>query len=164
MKSWNFPCPYEEWRDHSTQQSYDCTTPLLYPFPVFISRPVKRNKGFLCCALIFRRCWDHTQHRFFVFPAESARRKGFLFGFPPGLCRKYISKNTILGGQQNEQGEKNKVDQLLAKMMQRTHENRQKNVDILMKGLNFINKRGQPLRMMKKLELDPALMEQPLYF
>jgi len=30
-------------------------------------------------------------------------------------------------------------------------------------GLYFINKRGQPLRMMPKLELDPALLDQPLY-
>ena len=30
-------------------------------------------------------------------------------------------------------------------------------------GLYFINKNGQPLRMMPKLELDPALLDQPLY-
>ena len=33
----------------------------------------------------------------------------------------------------------------------------------LMDGLYFINKNGQPLRMMPKLELDPALLDQPLY-
>ncbi len=33
----------------------------------------------------------------------------------------------------------------------------------LMGGLYFINKNGQPLRMMPKLELDPALLSQPLY-
>ena len=33
----------------------------------------------------------------------------------------------------------------------------------LMDGLYFINKHGQPLRMMPKLELDPALLDQPLY-
>ena len=33
----------------------------------------------------------------------------------------------------------------------------------LMRGLRFVNKDGQPLRMMPKLELDPALLEQPLY-
>ena len=33
----------------------------------------------------------------------------------------------------------------------------------LMGSLYFINKNGQPLRMMPKLELDPALLEQPLY-
>lgn len=33
----------------------------------------------------------------------------------------------------------------------------------LLSGLYFVNKNGQPLRMMPKLELDPALLEQPLY-
>lgn len=33
----------------------------------------------------------------------------------------------------------------------------------LLAGLSFVNRQGQPLRMMKKLELDPALLEQPLY-
>lgn len=30
-------------------------------------------------------------------------------------------------------------------------------------GLYFVNKRGQPLRMMPRLELDPALLQEPLY-
>lgn len=34
---------------------------------------------------------------------------------------------------------------------------------MLMGNLRFINRRGQPLRMMKLLKLDPALLEQPLY-
>ena len=33
----------------------------------------------------------------------------------------------------------------------------------LLRGLRFVNKNGQPLRMMPRLELDPALLEQPLY-
>lgn len=33
----------------------------------------------------------------------------------------------------------------------------------LLHGLRFVNKAGQPLRMMPKLKLDPALLEQPLY-
>lgn len=33
----------------------------------------------------------------------------------------------------------------------------------LMSGLRFVNKNGQPLRFMRKLEPDPALLEQPLY-
>lgn len=42
-------------------------------------------------------------------------------------------------------------------------ENRLNSVKILLEGLRFVNKNGQPLRMMPKLELDPALLEQPLY-
>lgn len=43
---------------------------------------------------------------------------------------------------------------------------RQRRINIgrsLLRGLHFVNKNGQPLRMMPKLELDPALLEQPLY-
>ena len=47
--------------------------------------------------------------------------------------------------------------------MAKFKESRQKNAEILLRGLRFVNKRGQPLQMMKKLELDPALLEQPLY-
>ncbi|WP_243152383.1 hypothetical protein [Pseudoflavonifractor sp. 524-17] len=44
------------------------------------------------------------------------------------------------------------------------HNNRVEVTDILIrKGLRFVNKHGQPLRMMRKLELDPVLLEQPLY-
>lgn len=35
--------------------------------------------------------------------------------------------------------------------------------NILMRGLRFVNQDLQPLRMMKKLQLDPNLLEQPLY-
>ena len=53
--------------------------------------------------------------------------------------------------------------QLLENQMAKFKESRQKNAEILLRGLRFVNKRGQPLQMMKKLELDPALLEQPLY-
>jgi len=33
----------------------------------------------------------------------------------------------------------------------------------LLRGLQFVNRKGQPLHFMKKLEPDPALLEQPLY-
>ena len=35
--------------------------------------------------------------------------------------------------------------------------------EILRSGLRFVNKDGQPLQMMPRLELDPALLEQSLY-
>jgi len=40
---------------------------------------------------------------------------------------------------------------------------REKILKVLNRGLYFVNKKGQPLRMMPRLELDPALLEQPLY-
>ena len=54
-------------------------------------------------------------------------------------------------------------NQLLEKQVAAFQENRKKNTDILMRGLRFVNRHGQPLHMMPKLELDPALLEQPLY-
>ena len=47
--------------------------------------------------------------------------------------------------------------------MEQVHENRAHVVSYLLRGLSFVNKNGQPLHMMPKLELDPALLEQPLY-
>ncbi len=44
------------------------------------------------------------------------------------------------------------------------HKNRVEITDVLMReGLRFVNKNGQPLHMMPRLKLDPALLEQPLY-
>ena len=52
---------------------------------------------------------------------------------------------------------------LLDKQMLEFEETRFANAKILMRSLRFINKRRQPLHFMRKLELDPALLEQPLY-
>ena len=41
--------------------------------------------------------------------------------------------------------------------------NRRRIADFLLRGLRFVNKQGQPLKMMRPLKLDPALLEQPLY-
>lgn len=41
--------------------------------------------------------------------------------------------------------------------------NRRRIADFLLRGLRFVNKQGQPLNMMRRLKLDPALLEQPLY-
>ena len=44
------------------------------------------------------------------------------------------------------------------------HKNRVEITDVLMReGLRFVNRDGQPLHMMPRLKLDPALLEQPLY-
>lgn len=51
----------------------------------------------------------------------------------------------------------------LEDIMQLYHENRIAIAKLLMNKPHFVNKNGQPLRMMPKLELDSALLEQPLY-
>ena len=52
---------------------------------------------------------------------------------------------------------------LLESNMQDIMKNRLAVAKLLMSSPRFINRQGQPLRMMPKLELDPALLEQPLY-
>jgi len=53
--------------------------------------------------------------------------------------------------------------QMLDHYMGEVLSNRENTVEILMSGLRFIGKNSQPLYMMPKIELDPALLEQPLY-
>ena len=44
---------------------------------------------------------------------------------------------------------------LMEKYMNKVYENRYNIAKILMRGLNFVNKKGQPLHMMPLLKLDP---------
>lgn len=55
------------------------------------------------------------------------------------------------------------VDALVTQSMAEYKENRIRIATRLLNGLHFVNKNGQPLRMMPLLQLDPALLEQPLY-
>lgn len=48
-------------------------------------------------------------------------------------------------------------------MRKKTHEVRLRVGRLMIDGLYFVNKNGQPLRMMPRLELDPALLQEPLY-
>ena len=52
---------------------------------------------------------------------------------------------------------------MLGNYMKDVEKHRMDTAEVLLRGLNFINENGQPLRMMPKLELNPALLEQPLY-
>lgn len=53
--------------------------------------------------------------------------------------------------------------QAVRKKMEAIHRDRLEMTELLMKGLTLVNSSNQPLHFMKKLELDPALLEQPLY-
>lgn len=55
------------------------------------------------------------------------------------------------------------IQGILEQYSDQLRENRLRIAKFLLNAPYFINKRGQPLRMMPKLELDPALLEQPLY-
>lgn len=73
------------------------------------------------------------------------------------------AKVSVNGERVNEETEHSIQLQMLDEQMEKFDINRLSNAKILMRGLRFVNKRSQPLRMMKKLELDPSLLEQPLY-
>lgn len=57
----------------------------------------------------------------------------------------------------------NQLEQAIQQELSIAHENRLRIAKLLLRDLHFINKNGQPLRMMPLLKLDPALLEQPLY-
>ncbi len=73
------------------------------------------------------------------------------------------AKVTRNGQQADEEFSAQARAKMLEDHMVRVAENRQKNTAILLQSLRFLNRHGQPLHMMPKLELDPALLEQPLY-
>ena len=54
-------------------------------------------------------------------------------------------------------------DDAIEQNMKSIRENWHSVAKVLLHGLRFVNKNGQPLHMMTKLRLDPALLEQPLY-
>lgn len=77
-------------------------------------------------------------------------------------CSNFI-RNKLLEQNCTEEDAERICEEEARKFVERYHDNRLYAVKILMQGLRFVNQNGQPLRFMKKLELDPALLEQPLY-
>jgi len=79
--------------------------------------------------------------------------------------RKLYEKGKVIRGGEELEGAlaSHARDILTGKEIEGFNLNRLHNGIILLNGLRFINKRGQPLRMMPMLQLDPALLEQPLY-
>ena len=69
----------------------------------------------------------------------------------------------VIGERVAQETEEGVQDRLLEDHMENFARNRLANAKIMLEGLRFVNGNGQPLRMMPKLELDPALLEQPLY-
>lgn len=76
----------------------------------------------------------------------------------------YKKATVSMDGQRADPELERKIhEQMLENQIQAFHANRKANTKILLRGLRFINRNGQPLHMMPKLELDLALLEQPLY-
>ena len=55
------------------------------------------------------------------------------------------------------------IEEMVKNQLREIRENRLRTAMFLLNNRYFINKDGQPLHMMPKLELDPELLEQPLY-
>ncbi len=103
-------------------------------------------------------------------PVDEAQIEKWVDGFTK--INKFISlswKNNILSeAEVAEDGGKKAMDEdtqeeVISKIKGKYDTVRLKLARRLMGNLYFINKNGQPLRMMPKLELDPALLNRPLY-
>ena len=103
-------------------------------------------------------------------PVDEAQIEKWVDGFTK--INKFIAlswKNNILskitvgeGGDEKEIGEATQ-EETLVQIKEKYDAVRLKLAKRLMGNLYFVNKNGQPLRMMPKLELDPALLREPLY-
>lgn len=69
------------------------------------------------------------------------------------------SSGVAVEGETEDQTRERWMDRYLGKIV----DNRLYNSKILLKGLRFVNKRGQPLRMLPLLAPDPKLMKNPRY-
>ena len=79
--------------------------------------------------------------------------------YRPVLMEEAKDGHTLRPGKNLEES----VEILLDEAEERMNGERMRTFEVLQNGLNFVNRAGQPLHMMPKLELDPALLEQPLY-
>ena len=72
---------------------------------------------------------------------------------------KALEHKVFFEGEDPEQRRQEILQEIKENMMAK----RREIASVLMRGLHFINKNGAPLNFMPSLELDPALLEQPLY-
>ena len=105
-------------------------------------------------------------------PVDEVRAEELIRGFTTinGFIRELWHDNVLVGSEVKIEGEipadeivEKVYESYLDSLIANKDANRLLIAKTLMRGLRFVNLNGQPLRMMKKLELDPALLEQPLY-
>lgn len=118
--------------------------------------------------------YGYDLHYYDGSPVNEAQLKGWLEGFTSMDSR--ISetwKNNVLAGSNLVTASNGKISEedvdekiknnFLESVQKKNNTIRLRIGKAMINGLYFINKNGQPLRMMPKLELDPALLDQPLY-
>ncbi len=116
------------------------------------------------------RFYGYDFHYYDGGPVDEAQIEKWVEGFTK--INKFIAlswKNNVLPEATVvwEDGEKpineDEKETAVSKIIEKYDTVRLKLAKRLMGNLYFINKNGQPLRMMPRLELDPALLNQPLY-
>ena len=68
-----------------------------------------------------------------------------------------------ISGEVVEEAKAMAEERALEDFIQQTNANRLRNAEVMLRGMRFVNRRGQPLQMTPLLEPDPALLKQPLY-
>ena len=111
-------------------------------------------------------------------PADMERVKEWIGGFDvmnrhmreswQAVYRKIATNIKPLDGGEIDEETRKKAEagaagKMLDDFMKRTDEARLRIAEIMLGGLRFINRRGQPLQMTPLLEPDPALLKMPLY-
>ena len=114
--------------------------------------------------------YGYDFHYYHGGPVDEAQIEKWVEGFTN--INKYIAiswKNKVLSeAAVSPDGSKRTLnedeqEEILAELKEKHDKLRLKLAKRLMGSLYFVNKRGQPLQMMPKLELDPALLREPLY-
>ncbi|NBJ90910.1 hypothetical protein [Acutalibacter sp. 1XD8-36] len=79
--------------------------------------------------------------------------------YHPVLMEQIKDGKTLIPGKKPEES----VEITLDNAQERMDKERMRTFEVLMNGLNFVNRAGQPLYMMPKLKLDAQLLERPIY-
>ena len=117
------------------------------------------------------QCYGYDFHYYDGAPVDEAKAEQLIAGFTTlnSYIRETWRKLTETAridetGRTLTAEEREQVQEyLLNKYISNFDANRLKIAKLLLRGLYFVNKNGQPLHMMPMLELNPALLEQPLY-
>lgn len=115
-----------------------------------------------------RDVYEHYGYDFQYYdgaPVDIARVEELVSDFSKldGFTHEMFMKNKRLEDGQNEPLTPESLEEQASAVLEQARIRRINNARVLMRGLYFINQNGQPLHMMPKLELDRALLEQPLY-
>ncbi len=167
--------PYTESMTRCTEGGEQAHMEGFDPSPIYRTYDEFTNDDERCFIEYFLRdAYEHYGYDFQYYdgtPVDEARVDGWIDGF--STMDRYMRETWVKlfreaevsqdGARVSAELEKQIQEQLLDQCIKEYGENRRRNAKILLEGLHFVNKRGQPLRMMPRLALDETLLEQPLY-